>query len=132
MEPTVQDELVVQLATLSPAVLVWVAWMMFCFLASVLFVRSHRPARFTLLAFVLTMILGTAIFAMSSNIHLLGIAHLIVWIPLATYLLQREIRTEPFEFGSAYGIWTGLLMTTIVVSLLFDVRDIVLVMMGVK
>ncbi len=127
-----EAELRVQMATLSPAVLAWVAWMMICFLASILFVRVHRPARFTLVASVLTMILGTAIFAMSKNIHLLGISHLILWIPLAIYLLQREVRTESFEFRSAYGIWTGLLMSTIVVSLLFDVRDIVLVMMGAK
>lgn len=127
-----QDDPVAQFATLSPAVLAWVAWMIICFLASLLFVRSHKPARFTLLTSALTMILGTAIFAVSNNIHLLGIAHIVLWIPLAIYLLQREIRTESFEFGSTYGIWTAALMTTIVVSLLFDARDIVLVIMGAK
>ncbi len=127
-----QDDRAAQIAALSPAVLTWVAWMMVCGFASVLFARRHRPARVTLLVFVLTMVLGSAIFLISRNIHLLGIAHLVLWIPLLIYLLQREVRTESFDPRSAYGVWIGLWMATMVVSLLFDVRDIILVATGAK
>jgi hypothetical protein len=127
-----QDDLAAQLTALSPAVLAWVAWMMVCGFASVLFAGRHRSARVALLVFVLTIVLGSAIFVVSRNIHLTGIAHLVLWIPLLIYLLQREVRTESFDPRSAYGVWIGLLMATMVVSLLFDVRDIILVSTGAK
>lgn len=127
-----QDDLSAQMATLSPAVQTWVAWMMVCGFASVLFARRHRPARIVLLVFVATMVLGSVIFMIVPNIHLLGIAHLVLWIPLLIYLLQREVRTESFDPRSAYGVWVGLLMATMVVSLVFDVRDLILVATGAK
>ena len=91
------DDLAAQIAELSPVVLAWVAWMMVCGFASVLFARRHRPARIVLLVFLLTMVLGSAIFMISRNIHLLGISHLVLWIPLLIYLLQREVRMESFD-----------------------------------
>ena len=63
---------------------------------------------------------------------MLGIVHLILWLPLLLYLVQREVRTESFEPRSTYGIWTFLVTATIAVSLAFDVRDIALVAMGAK
>ena len=72
------------------------------------------------------------IFHFTQTIHLLGIAHLFIWGPLFYYLLKFEIKSERFNFKSVYGTWIGLVMTTVAISLVFDVRDIILVMMGKK
>jgi hypothetical protein len=116
----------------SDVVKVWLNWMFLMFALSLIFVWKNKPARFVLLAFVLTMPVGLAIWKMSGNIDLLGIAHLLIWTPLLAYLYLKVIKTDGFNAKSFYGVWIILVCATIVISLLFDVRDIFLVMTGVK
>lgn len=78
------------------------------------------------------MLVAMCVYHFSGSIHLLGIAHLIIWLPLFYYLVKFEILHEDFKYASAYGVWLSLLMATIVISLVFDVRDIALVAMGHK
>jgi hypothetical protein len=47
-------------------------------------------------------------------------------------MLLKEVKSDGFKFQSPYGVWAMLLMTTIMISLLFDIRDIVLVGIGQK
>ena len=119
-------------AATSPAVQLWMNWMLGIFLASILFVWKYPAARWVLGAFVLSAVLGLLIFNLTGNPHLLGITHLVLWAPLAVYLYQKVVRAEGFQFKSVYGIWIALLLITIVISLLFDVRDIALVLLGMK
>ncbi len=125
-------EMQAQMDALSPAVQMWINWMTLCLLLSLLFIWKHTAARWTLAVTVLTVPLGVAIFALSGNVHLLGLAHLILWTPLLIYLVKNEVRADGFNPGSLYGIWVMLLATTIVVSLVFDVRDVILVALGQK
>ena len=117
----------------------WMNWMFVIFAASILFVWKFKSARWALAAFVGTMIIGFGIWKMSSNVHLLGIAHLILWTPLAIYL-WRQVLSGPARAGNpatglyskAHLFWAALLLLTIIISLVFDVRDVFLVLTGAK
>ncbi len=121
-----------QMEVLPPLVQQWMNWMMLVFVLSLLFVWKRKPPRYVFLSFVLTMPVGMLVFYITGTVHLLGIAHLVVWGPLFYYLYKVEIKPQGLAINSIYAIWLLLLMTTIAISLIFDIRDIALVMAGAK
>lgn len=121
-----------QMAELPSWVQIWMNWMMVVFLASILFVWKHKGARWVALSFIVSMPLGMLVFYLSNTVHLLGIVHLLLWSPILIYIMRVEFKSDDFKLKSPYGVWTILLMVTIVISLLFDIRDLILVMMGLK
>ena len=121
-----------QMLVLPQWVQYWMNWMMFIFLVSVVFVWKFNAARYVFAAFILTMPVGLLVFYFTHNAHLLGITHLILWAPLLFGLLKYEIKRDDFSFASLYGIWLGLLMLTISISLVFDLRDIAMIALGYK
>jgi len=124
----------------SRAVKIWMNWMGIIFLSSLIFVWKRKPARWVLAAIILTLPIGFVVWKMTGSVHMLGIAHLIVWLPLAIYLYKAEFSKTAEastlslsqRLKSPYFIWLCLLLTTIVISLIFDVRDIFLVLTGAK
>lgn len=119
-------------AAMTPAVELWVNWMGIISLLSIIFVWKHKPARFVLLSLFLIFPLVFLIFKLTNTVHLVGIAHIVIWGPLAFYLIKHVIRADNFKLKSPYGIWLGLFTLTIAISLVFDVRDVILVMLGLK
>lgn len=119
-------------AETTPIVQMWMNWMMLIFLCSLLFVWKHVPARIVLAAFIIGAMVAYVVFQINNNPHLLGISHLLVWVPLAVYLYFNVVRNETFRLASPYGIWIVLLLLTIAISTVFDVRDVALVAMGQK
>ena len=113
----------------------WMNWMMAVFFASILFVWKHRQARWVLAAILATMVGAVIVWSMTKNVHLFGIVHLVLWAPLAVYLWHTVLsaparpNTSPHR---VFFIWICLLFATILISLVFDVRDIYLVMTGAK
>jgi len=116
----------------SPAVKIWMNWMTIIFLAAIPFAIKHVQARWAVLALVLTGIGAVIVWTQTQNVHLLGIVHLVVWLPLAIYL-WRSVLSQPekkqFRF---FFTWAVLIFATICISLVFDVRDIYLVLTGAK
>lgn len=121
-----------QTADLPGWVQLWMNWMTVVFLAAILFVKNHVAARVAILTFVLTFLGAILVFYLTRNVHLFSLVHLALWTPLLIYLYRKEFKSGNTKFGSPYGIWLILLCTTIVVSLLFDVRDAALALMGQK
>ncbi len=117
---------------ITPAVRVWLYWIAIIFLSSVIFVWEYKSARIVLAAFVLTLPVAILVFGISNSAHLIGIAHIAVWGPLAFYLIKSELMRSSFQYSTPYGVWMILLLGTIAVSLVFDMRDIVLVLLGRK
>ena len=115
----------------NPLVGIWLKWMMFIAFASILFIWKRVPARYVLGSMFLIFPIGLLIFKLTGNVNLIGLAHILVWGPLAAYLC-KVIRSKSFNFKSFYGVWLVLFEITIIISLLFDVRDVFLVMTGVK
>lgn len=83
-------------------------------------------------SFILSGFAGLLVFKITGEVHLIGIAHLVLWLPLAIYLYFKVLKLRAFKLRSIYGLWIVLLMGTIVISLLLDIRDIALVLLGEK
>ncbi len=116
----------------SPLVGYWMNWMTIVMVSSLVFVWNHKPARVVALSLPVLMFLAWLVFDQTGEVHLIGIAHVVVWPFLVYYLLKNVMLSKGFKGSSPYGVWVMLLVATMVISLLFDVRDIALVMMGVK
>ena len=121
-----------QMATLPQYVQIWTNWMLLIVVVSVVFVWHRKSARYVLLSLPILIGTGLAVFRFTGNAHLLGIAHLLVWIPLFYYLYKVEVKSDGFKFQSIFGAWIGLLMTTMAISLVLDVRDVTLILTGYK
>jgi len=114
---------------------IWMGWMSLIFLGSVFFLRRYWPARLVFLTMLLTVYGVLNIWSQTKNIHLFGVAHLLFWTPLAGYLWLQVLRRphrDQFEHDQKFIIWVKLLICTIIISLIFDVRDIYLIINGVK
>ena len=127
------NTIITQFQALPLGVFIWVNWMGALFSASLFFVAIHKTARFALLTFFVFTFLGALIAVwLTGTIHWIALVHLIVWPPLLIHLVKHEIRSVGFQPKSLYGGWVILLTITMIVSLLFDLRDVVLLFQGNK
>ncbi len=123
-----------EIGTTTP-VKIWMNWMGLMFLSSIFFVWKHWPARIVFLAMIATVFAVLNIWGQTQNIHLFGVAHILIWTPLAFYIWSQVVSKPKrgiSETHRFYFIWAVLLLTTILISLIFDIRDIYLVMKDVK
>ncbi len=116
-------------ASSSPAVMIWLNWMMIIFLSSIFFVWKHKKAWVILAAFLLTLPLALYIFGRTQSVHLIGLAHIVLWIPLVIFLYSSELKSKPLQLKTPYGIYLVLLLATITISLFFDIRDAILILL---
>jgi len=121
-----------QMAELPNAVQMWMNWMMLIFLGSILFVRKYNTARWVLASILVSMPVALFVYYLTNTIHLLGIVHILLWSPLLVLIYRSDFKSGSLSKISPYGIWVILLTTTIVISLIFDVRDVFLVSIGQK
>ncbi len=121
-----------QMSQLPNPVQIWMNWMMLIFLSSILFVWKNRTARWVLASILLSMPMALLVYSLTNTVHLLGIVHIVLWLPLLILIYRIDFKTESFKKFSPYGTWIILLATTIVISLIFDFRDIFLVSIGQK
>ncbi len=119
-------------AVSTPAVTMWINWMSLIFIASILFVYKHVSARIIVGTLFLTMLLAYGIFSQTKSAHLIGVAHILLWLPLAIYLVKAELVGKTRDLISPYGIYLILLLATIIISLFFDIRDTLLILTGSK
>lgn len=129
---TLMNEMNSQMPDLPQAVQIWVNWLMFTFFATLAFVRKHKTARIVLGTMLLTMPLALGIYAMTHTVHLIAAIHLLLWTPLLAYIYKVEFKGKEAPPTGFYGKWLIIFVITISISLLFDVRDIYLVLMGLK
>lgn len=126
------NEMNMQMATLPKGVSLWMNWMTICYLLSILFVWKHKAARFALLVFALTMPGSLLIFKLTKTVHLLGIIHFVLWLPLAIFIYKTELKSDNFNKKSLYGVWIYLLLSTIGICLIFDLWDFSQIALGHK
>ena len=110
---------------------IWMIWMGLIFTASIAFVKNYVPARVAFVAMIATVASVLYIWSLTRNIHLFGVAHILIWFPLLGYLwgavLSKKGR-ETYQSHRRFFLWTMLICATIFISLMFDIRDIHLVM----
>ena len=119
-------------AATSPAVKIWMNWMLAIFVLSLVFIYKHKSARFIFGALALSLPIAVLIFKKTQSVPLIGLAHIIVWIPLAIYLIKAEIIGKTEKLKTPYGIYLILLLSTLFISLYFDIRDVILIALSMK
>ena len=111
----------------------WVAWwvnfMGLVFLPSLFFFPFRREARWAFLTmFVLTIPAMLALYAQVGMVRLLGIVHIVLWTPLLIALLRTRSSWRTRETWA--GKWIVLLCAVMLVSLAFDIADVVRYVLG--
>jgi len=125
-------EVMDQMKALSAPVQIWTVWLMGTFMFSLVFISNKPFARWVLASLIATMVLAMTLFYFTRNAHLFGIPHLLLWTPLLYYVFKKIKNTKKGDFSKLYYRWLMILYGTIIISLIFDVRDIILVLTGKK
>ena len=99
-------------------------WLNIVFLLSILFIKNHKVARWALIAYIACFPVGFLIYYFTRDINLLGTPHILFWTPLLVYIIKKELNNSQFNLNSFYGVWIVLLSLTILVSLIFDAREV--------
>jgi|GEM_PF-977013 len=102
----------------------WMLWLNVVFLAGLLFVFSHEPVRWVLAAYLVCFPVAVPIYIYTKDIAMLGVPHILFWTPLLIYLPLEAAEDPDSSLLSLYGVWTVLLMLTITISVVFDVRAV--------
>ncbi len=89
---------------------------------------SVPEARWLLLSFVVTIIATMALGMSVGWNKLWGVTHLIFWTPVVVYYIKRWPQIEK---KSVYGVWFVAALATMIVSLVFDAKDLAEYLMGV-
>ena len=99
---------------------IWLLGVLFpVFLASLLFVRRSREARFAAGGFVLSHVpMATGLFEIT--VGAVGLIHLLCWSPALVLLVRRRPGVDP---ATPFGIWVHAMLVVIAISLAFDARD---------
>lgn len=107
----------------------WWAWVGLLATANMvgLFFLGSWEARVVLAAFVLAAAIQMAIFRVKGFVRLLGIGHIIPWVPMLVWLIPRlrEIGTD-----SALGKWLLAVIVLDGLSLIIDFVDVGRYLMG--
>lgn len=98
----------------------WIYWLMAVNMASILFIL-RREGLITLLVWIANVVTMTLMAEYFGFVRLLGLSHLVWWIPLLIYLARR-LRDIPLR--TWLGRWIVVLMLTNSVSLVFDSIDV--------
>ena len=111
----------------------WVQYWMFWMLAvlgvgSLVFSFFRSEARWLLLAFFLSIVAAMGLGMTIGWNKLWGVTHLVFWTPAVVLFIRRWGQIDK---KSIYGVWFVAALATMIVSLVFDAKDIVEYLMGV-
>ena len=108
----------------------WLAWIALLILVNgvmpLVFVGSTE-GRVVLVSFGLAALIQMAIFARAGFVRLLGLGHLVVWVPLLVWLWPR---VQLAGDGSLFGRWLTAVLVVDLISLLIDAVDVVRYALG--
>jgi hypothetical protein len=97
-------------------------------LGAVVFSFVRAEARWLFLAMIAALASTMALGMSVGWNKLWGVAHLVFWTPVAVYYIRRWPQIEK---KSIFGVWFVLALATMIVSLVFDAKDVVEYFMGV-
>ena len=107
----------------------WMYWMMaVLFAAPLVFAFWRVEARWLVLAMIATIISTMALGMTVGWNKLWGVTHLVFWTPVALLFIRRWGQIDK---KSVYGVWFVAALATMIVSLVFDAKDLAEYLMGV-
>ena len=113
-----------QIALLPRPIQTWMLWLNVVFLAGLLFISSYEAVRWVIAAYVVCFPTAVPIYIYTKDIAMSGVPHILFWTPLLIYLPVEAAEDPNFSLLSLYGVWTVLLLLTIAISVVFDVRAV--------
>ena len=123
--PTLFEEARVQMDALPRPVNWWMRWMNIIFLLGFLFISKHEAVGWVLAAYFVCFPAAIPFLYYTRDITMSGVPHIFFWSPLLVSLPFQAAVDPDFVLMSAYGIWTGALLLTVAISVLFDVRAVI-------
>lgn len=118
------DDAIKQMGELPQWVQLWMRWINIVFLLGLFFVANHTEARWSLVAYFLAFPVGLLAFYLVRDIRMTGLPHIVFWAPLLIYLIGTVVSDRAFEIMSLYGLWVSLLVTTIFISVILDIKGL--------
>ncbi len=107
------------------------AWLNFMTLVLVVggavFMFNHTSALLVFLSAIASLVAAIFLFRKFQNIYVLGATHIPLWGPLVGYILITQL-TGGDDFSQPYTIWLATAALVMLVSLVFDIRDLYLVL----
>jgi hypothetical protein len=111
---------------------IWLLWLMPVLVLAPLILLVSRSTRraglFTIIAHIPVFIIVPEMYDQMGYVRLLGLPHLIFWIPLVIYLILRVYRGTPIE--TPYRQVLYVLIGTLLICLAFDAQDVVRYLLG--
>jgi membrane protease YdiL (CAAX protease family) len=121
---TMLEDARLQIALLPRPIQNWMLWLNVVFLVGLLFVSSHEAVRWVIAAYVVCFPVAVPIYIYTRDISMSGVPHILFWTPLLIYLPVDAAEDTNFSLLSLYGVWTVLLLLTIAISVVYDVRAV--------
>lgn len=113
---------------ISRPVMIWANFMGLVLVAgSAIFMFSNTAALYVFVATMASFAIAFTLYQFRPNIYVIGVPQLFLWTPLVIYLYRTEFADGAADTSQAFTIWLGLALITMVISILFDVRDLYLV-----
>lgn len=103
----------------------WMLWLNIVFLLGLFFVFNYVEARWAVFIWIASFPVGFSCYYFIRDLSILGIPHIILWVPLLVYLYHSTSNDPGFSVASPYGIWLLLLSATIVISAVLDTKAII-------
>ena len=119
------DDAIKQMGELPQWVQLWMRWLNIVFLLGIFFVANHAEARWSLVAYLAAFPVGFLAFYLVRDIRMTGLPHIVFWAPLLIYLIGSVVNDRAFEMASLFGLWVALLVTTIFVSVILDIKGLI-------
>jgi hypothetical protein len=105
---------------------VWRGWMFFIFTAAIVFVIWKREARWLGLTMIVSLFAYNIVSMLGGVGRFPSIAFVALWSPLAMYFARRRPQlVVASRFDRVYAWWVTIALATLVVSLSFDIYNVV-------
>ena len=115
-------------AETTPLVRAWLNFMtLVLVVGGAVFMFDHTAALLVFMSAIASLLAAIFLFRKFQNIYVLGATHIPLWGPLVGYIFITEF-TGGADFSQPYAIWLVTASLVMVVSLIFDVRDLYLVL----
>ncbi|MGH1356747.1 MAG: hypothetical protein ACRBBS_16940 [Thalassovita sp.] len=115
-------------AETTPLVRAWLNFMtLVLVVGGAVFMFSHTAALLVFLSAIASLLVAIVLFGMFQNIYVLGATHIPLWRPLVAYILATEF-SGGADFSQPYTVWLAVASLVMVASLIFDMRDLYLVL----
>lgn len=124
-----QADLDLQIAALPMLLQYWLNWMMVVIILMPLLFFRRPQGRVAIGTSVLLLAAAIPLGRIFGISNFFALLHLLIWTPLVMYFCY-QLREKMIPIKSFFGIWSLVMVATVIISLVFDIRDFSRWLMG--